>query len=238
MSNERVLSEAEACRAIGLSEGTLRSFVESGYLNVEVGPDGARCYSRAELASVFGIGTEVHNEDRPVDEVVRQAADTTVVEEDEPRPTRIVETEEENIGESKARQAFENATVAESEDSSESDDRSEGGRLTRIIELQDKLLELKDREIEDLKEQREWLRERVERLEEKSHRDQILMLSESQAIRELMIKEREKKSTMRSFIDWFVGKDDEKPSKQKLELSQSGQATEQEPRQNVPNSQN
>lgn len=231
MTNERVLSEAEACRAIGLSEGTLRSFVESGYLKVEVGPDGARCYSRAELASVFGIGVEAYNEDRPVDEVVRQAADTSVVEEDEPRSTRIVEAEEVEFDSVARKSSFEDAV--ESEPSAESEG-AESGRLTRVIELQDKLLELKDREIEDLKEQREWLRERVERLEEKSHRDQILMLSESQAIRELMLKEREKKSTMRAFIDWFVGKDDEKPNKQKLELSQGAKPAS-DSGQNVPN---
>lgn len=232
MSNDRILSEADACRAIGLSEGTLRSFVESGYLKVELSADGSRCYSRAELASVFGIGVEAHNEDRPVDEVVRQAADTTVIEVDEPRSERIVEAEEVEDS-SSARVKFDRPIEAELHDLE--GDKSESGRLTRIVELQDKLLELKDREIEDLKEQREWLRERVERLEEKSHRDQILMLSESQAIRELMIKEREKKSAVRSFIDWFVGKDDEKPNKQKLEIAQGAQSSEQETRQNIPN---
>ncbi len=227
MANDKVLSEAEACKAIGLSEGTLRSFVESGYLKVQVGEDGSRCYSREELASVFGVGVEPQNVDKPLDETVREAVDTTeIIEEDEPRVSaRIVEQEP-------AAEFAESGRVIDVDRLGKEPDSE---RLTRIVELQEKLLELKDREIEDLKEQRQWLRERVERLEEKSHRDQILMLSESQAIRELMIKEREKKSAMRSFIDWFVGKDDEKPNKQKLELAgQSDGVARESEGQNIP----
>lgn len=75
-------------------------------------------------------------------------------------------------------------------------------RLTNITNLQEKVLDLKEAEIADLKRQREWLEERVIRLEEKSDRDQLLLLSETQLVRQLIEVQR-RRTPLRMALEWM-----------------------------------
>lgn len=74
-------------------------------------------------------------------------------------------------------------------------------RLKNLIELQETLLDARDSEIKGLKEERQWLRTRIEKLEEKGERDQILLLSETQTIRKLIVVQ-EKKGALKQLLTW------------------------------------
>jgi hypothetical protein len=65
------------------------------------------------------------------------------------------------------------------------------------------MLDSKDDEIADLRNQRAWLRERIEKLEEKSDRDQILLLQETQTIRQLIAVQESKKSVVQQVLEWI-----------------------------------
>ena len=68
--------------------------------------------------------------------------------------------------------------------------------------LHEKLIELREQEIDSLKQERNWLRERIEKLEEKGDRDQLLLLSETQVLRQLLIP-RQRTSPVRAALEWL-----------------------------------
>ena len=76
-------------------------------------------------------------------------------------------------------------------------------RLRNLVTLQERILDMKESEIQDLRSQRDWLRTRVEKLEEKGDRDQVLLLSETQAIRQLIGLQQKRPSTIRSLLEWL-----------------------------------
>ena len=76
-------------------------------------------------------------------------------------------------------------------------------RLKNLVSLQERILDMKDSEIQDLRSQRDWLKTRVEKLEEKGDRDQVLLLSETQAIRQLIGLQQKRPSAIRSLLEWL-----------------------------------
>jgi hypothetical protein len=72
-----------------------------------------------------------------------------------------------------------------------------------VIELQERLLAAKDVEIADLKSQREWLQSRIEKLEQQSDRDKLILLSETQTIKQLIAIESNRKSKVRAALEFF-----------------------------------
>ncbi len=76
-------------------------------------------------------------------------------------------------------------------------------KLKNILSLQEKILDMKDERIRSLMQETGWLRERIEKLEQKSERDQLLILSESQTVRRLIIMSHEKKSPLRTALEWL-----------------------------------
>ncbi len=80
----------------------------------------------------------------------------------------------------------------------------EVSKFKNICQLQEKLLDERDKQLADMKEEVRWLRQRLERAEEKSDRDQLLLLSETQLIRQMLIREDEKrKSRFRAALEWM-----------------------------------
>ncbi|MCB0333795.1 MAG: hypothetical protein KDD55_09875 [Bdellovibrionales bacterium] len=75
--------------------------------------------------------------------------------------------------------------------------------LERVVEMQEKILDMRESEIESLKKERDWLRSRIERLEEKGDRDQLLLLSETQVIRQLVTAQKRSSSPIRAALEWF-----------------------------------
>ena len=76
-------------------------------------------------------------------------------------------------------------------------------RLSKLSELQERLLDERDAEVRDLREQRQWLRERIEKLEDKADRDQMLLLSETRMMSQLVLEHTQKKSVFREVLEWF-----------------------------------
>ena len=76
-------------------------------------------------------------------------------------------------------------------------------RLKNLVSLQERILDMKESEIQDLRSQRDWLKTRVEKLEEKGDRDQVLLLSETQAIRQLIGLQQKRPSAVRGLLEWL-----------------------------------
>lgn len=75
-------------------------------------------------------------------------------------------------------------------------------KLQSYARLQKKLLEVKEKEIAELKQEKDWLKNRIETQEEKNNRDQLLILSETRVIHNL-IANAQKSSPIRTALEWF-----------------------------------
>ena len=75
-------------------------------------------------------------------------------------------------------------------------------KLQSYARLQKKLLEVKEKEISELKQEKDWLKNRIESQEEKNNRDQLLILSETRVIHNL-IASNQKASPIRAALEWF-----------------------------------
>lgn len=76
-------------------------------------------------------------------------------------------------------------------------------KLQNIVGLQEKLLDLREEEIKNIKGERDWLRGRIEKLEEKNERDQLLLLAETQTVRQLINLQQRKRSTVQLALEWL-----------------------------------
>lgn len=76
-------------------------------------------------------------------------------------------------------------------------------KLERINEVNEKIIELREERISELFDEKKWLRERVEHLEDKADRDQVLLLSETQLLKQLLIQNSQKSSPIRSALEWI-----------------------------------
>jgi hypothetical protein len=76
-------------------------------------------------------------------------------------------------------------------------------KLQNILALQEKLLDIREEEIKSIKGERDWLRSRIEKLEEKNERDQLLLLAETQTVRQLINLQQRKRSTVQLALEWL-----------------------------------
>lgn len=77
----------------------------------------------------------------------------------------------------------------------------ENGKLQNVITLLEKMLDIRESEIDSLKRQQQWLEQRVEKMEERSHREQLLLLAESETVRKLVVLQ--KRSPVRAALEWL-----------------------------------
>lgn len=174
MTSSHLVNEQEASQLTKVSIETLKRFVETGCLATTTGADGKSYFSRIELVGLFGG-----------EEGVESAAESD---------------EEESVGSL----LDSDLTLAPPREEDRVTFLSRHlVKLSAMIRMQEQLLEMKNREIEDLKHQREWLRSRVEKLDEQSDRDKILLLSEAQTIKQLVMMEQRKRSPWRVVLDYF-----------------------------------
>jgi DNA-binding transcriptional MerR regulator len=228
MGFQDYISESEAATRAGVSSRTLNRFAEAGYLQVEVEPDGLRLYSRAEIDEIF---VAQQRPPLPMDEsrMVSEEAVTTPLEAMPVEASAEVvayapETSAAQEEISPEVSAYEEPQIVASSIATETDDYTESmtatsspavdlsalpesvaeelTRLRHMLEAREALLSMRNSELEDLKDQRDWLQARVERLEEKGDRDQILLLSETQTIRKLISMQEQRKSTVRTLLEW------------------------------------
>ncbi|MCI5064882.1 hypothetical protein MRY87_04065 [bacterium] len=76
-------------------------------------------------------------------------------------------------------------------------------RAKKVHEVNERIIEIREQEISQLRDERNWLRTRIERLEEKGERDQILLLSETQIVRQMIEQENKKRSPLRAALSWL-----------------------------------
>ncbi len=212
MSNKSFLTEPEAATFSGVSVQTLSRFAEAGYLTVETSSEGERSYSRDDITSVFGISEgslarkveeshdapEVVSSQSSVIQFPSKKEDADIIQ--KPAPVEQVESEsfEEGLEEpvqGQDIQAEKNATG----DTPVLD--GELARMQNIIDIQEKILDMRDEQLKEVRKERDWLRERVERLEQKAERDQLLLLAETQTLRQLIT--HEKRSPVRATLEWL-----------------------------------
>jgi hypothetical protein len=225
MGVESTISEGEAVKQAGVSARTLQRFSEAGYLSVQVQSDGSRLYSLQQLNEIFGSFQESapsapSRPERTEDESCASGPScshnaTTYYTPAEPTP----------LVEKVSTEAFVSPTLASRPASHD----EELARLKNLVSLQERILDMKDSEIKDLRSQRDWLKTRVEKLEEKGDRDQVLLLSETQALRQLIGLQQKKTSTLRSLLDWLgLGSPEAMPalpSNQDIATATNGQGT-------------
>lgn len=231
MNNQDFIPESLASQLAGVSAVTLSRFVEAGYLRVHNDNQGSRNYSKDEICKLFAIdpsnpmsdaylasSVEVINEDNlygednlgenfSVQETIRSNeenekiywADTVSPAEE---PAFVPETQVAPVPEFQPVAPAPAQELKQSEDYAK--DKAEIIRLRNLTVMQDKILEMRETQIDELRKEKEWLRTRVEKLEEKAERDQLLLLAETQTIKQLVNMSHQKKpSTIRLALEWF-----------------------------------
>lgn len=202
MALEGTISECEAVKQAGVSARTLQRFSEAGYLSIQLKSDGSRLYSVQQLHEIFGSFQEPSTSQTPP----LQA--TEAEEELGPSCSRDATTyytpaQATPLVEKVSTEAFTEAFASPTPPANSSREGEEITRLKNLVALQERILDMKDSEIKDLRSQRDWLKTRVEKLEEKGDRDQVLLLSETQALRQLIGIQQKRTSTLRSLLDWL-----------------------------------
>ncbi len=201
MTEQVRISEDEAVQIAGVSARTLLRFSESGYLTVEIADDGVRYYSAAQLTEIFGAPTGNPVAAAPSVSEGEHACSTPPVEAASVECSTIDETP--SLDAHTCEAASEAPQSNSSPEMGATEPATEVQRLKNLLSMQERILDAKDDEIADLRSQRTWLRERIEKLEEKSDRDQILLLSETQTIRQLISYRESRKSVVQSFLEWI-----------------------------------
>jgi hypothetical protein len=211
------ISEQAAINLTGMSSTTLTRFAEAGYLQQDIDSDGLRFYSKTELVRVFGSAPSGdYTPPKPVEmtqgepaqscHVVLPEEDVTMaspVAEPVPVETPDAEPSPQVVGAISAAPASIVVPSVDSEAAARAaHQEAELVRLRNLVQMQEKILDLKDSSLEALRKERDWLRVRVERLEEKSDRDQLLLLSETQTIRKLIIMSDRRRSAFRQLMEW------------------------------------
>ncbi len=92
-------------------------------------------------------------------------------------------------------------------------------KLQNILTLQEKLLDVREEEIRSIKGERDWLRSRIEKLEEKNERDQLLLLAETQTVRQLINLQQRKRSTVQLALEWLGLKSPQPSPGQPIEIA-------------------
>lgn len=205
MGYQDFISEVEAAELAGVTTGTLLRFVEAGYLKVDTdSDDGLRLFSRSELEGLFGITQPIRTSGSAALKVEPSFVEPDISpEENKADDDKVEATQRENVVQmptaaSESKQDFQKSDAFHELD-------REIIKLKNVTRLQEQILEMKDAELLDLRRQREWLEKRIERLEEKSERDQLLILTEAQMVRQLT----QRRSVVAGLLEWvgISGKD-------------------------------
>lgn len=192
-SNEWI-AESDAERVANISTATLKRFIEAGYLNVESAQDGSRLFSKRQLEELFGFKTDLNSQIQKQEITVQEV----------PAPTSESKSEFQSVADRSSESSTPESVASNSAQHSDAvpNYNSEVSRLQKTIEMLDRIIEMKDQNIKDLKSQIDWFKGQIDRLEERSQRDQVLMLTENETIRNLAAV-MNRKSILRQIVDWI-----------------------------------
>jgi hypothetical protein len=204
-NNAELIGEEQAAVQARVSTSTLARFAEAGYFQVVLMGE-ERCYPKQALSTVFGVTFKAHEvEPEPVKkatiiafpqtDAVAQHSTTTTNSVDEKAAFQTDTT-------TRTEAALDSQTIANSSDSASAHLENDLSFKT-ILRMHADILERQEREIQDLRTEREWLKKRIERLEDKAERDQILLLSEAQTVKQLIQLQAQRKSYLRQSLEWL-----------------------------------
>ena len=200
MVGSNLIPETDAVMQAGVSARTLHRFSEAGYLTVQVASDGQRLYSETQLQEIFGSfsGPTPTTSVEKAEEAATCTATPCAEVKTNFRPSHEDST---YYSEATPKPIVEKVSIPKEPESPPVSEELQ--KLKNLIALQERILDMKESEITDLRSQRDWLRLRVEKLEEKGDRDQVLLLSETQAIRQLIGLQHKRQSALRNILEWF-----------------------------------
>jgi DNA-binding transcriptional MerR regulator len=185
---KQYFTELEAAEAAGVSLETIKEFISLGVLKLSPPTDqiNTSYLTRFELMSAFHTLKDIKIEEQTA-QAEKMSEQKIEAEFQEQVPPEI---EADPIQPSMRQEAPQGNTFIEH----------------RSFELLDLNRSLKE-QIEMLKGERDWLRKRVETLEVRSERDQLLLLSETKTVQQLLpLKPTEKKGFWAIAIPWLTGK--------------------------------
>lgn len=200
------ISETEAASLAGISIQTLNRFAETGYLNVEVDSDGLRLFSKSELKNLFNVdlGDVESAENCQVQAQVANGAVSYGREQHSSEQSYFTNRAGNDVIKGSLLKIHPGRTTDNDQALKKiASLEQEVSRLKNIADLLEKLLDIREQELADLRRERDWLRSRVEKLEEKGDRDQLLLLSETQALHRLIMQHDKKRSPLRTALAWF-----------------------------------
>jgi len=211
MGYRELVSESEAASYAGVSQRTLKRFIESGYLHIEHDADGLPLFDKEEIKKLFGVCSErlvanssnriisseiSRNNDKIIDLKLASASGLRSI-------SNRSHTDDEKNAEGRISSSVNNSEDMRIHTEAYGVLEAEIQKLKQVLDLQEHLLEERDREVQQMKGERDWLRKRIERMEEKSERDQILLLSETQTLRKLVNAQVGKKTAFRAMLEWL-----------------------------------
>lgn len=228
MASDDLISQTEAESLTGLSSSTLTRFAEAGYLWLVDAQ-----FRRGELVALFGNemakssiqGSAVTASPVAVSETSEELVAATVpldgpfvspaappIDEEAPwYEQELPEAMLEEPLESDPPPRLENRIEVENSDTfteaANKQDLPSGmseENWKRMLLLQEKVIAMRESELSEVRRERDWLKERIEKLEHKSERDQLLLLSETQTIRQLLAyREEERRSFVQVALEWL-----------------------------------
>lgn len=204
-----------------MSTETIMRFVEADYIKVLEKNDNQIFVNANQACALFGVNPEKLQSDLKVDNNYNNEEVKNKTESEDASSNKNLNKEdhnqekheinnnlkkeytinvEKNEKETDEKAEVENKT-AETKEKIEADSK-ESNLFKKITELQEELLKKQDLEIEDLRKQRKWLQTRVEVLEQKLDREQLLLLSQTQVVNQL-IKKKKMISPFQKALAWF-----------------------------------
>jgi DNA-binding transcriptional MerR regulator len=173
MTNANLLNEAESAKFASVSVETITQYIEFGLIKPVSKNSQGLLFDRDDLAQTFHIFQNANLD-----------------------PSTIKETNT-NLNEAPKSTLLEKIEV--SSDKAEQVDNLPAIRDVELIQLNRQLRD----QLRSLSQERDWLKERLEKLEERSEREQMLLISTSQTIRELMQNKKPGYPGFLSFLNWF-----------------------------------
>lgn len=208
MGIEEFIGETEASTLSGVSSATLKRFAEAGYLKPENDADGLKLYSKSELAKLFQIEFESNVVHFPKAETFKPMA------EKQASTTQGLSAENQTLKRSEDK-IFQTGNAAVKSEvaqyvAPQQPQRApeallfadaEIDKLKNVIKLQEDLMKYQDKRIEDLIEERGWLRNQISEFQEKASRDQVLLLSQTQALSKSLTVLRQRKGLITKALE-------------------------------------
>jgi DNA-binding transcriptional MerR regulator len=170
----QLLNEAESAKFAAVSRETIAQYIEFGLIKPASKNGQGFLFDRNDLAHTFHILEEINPNSFSTNKINSPVTDNL------PKQALAGEIEISN---------------------------TEGAETNNLPAVRDVELIQLNRQLRDqlrtLSSERDWLKERLEKLEERSEREQMLLLSTSQTMRDLIQNKKPENSGFLSFLNWF-----------------------------------